>query len=306
MRIVLFGECMLEHSDSGEFRFGGDTLNTALYLSRMLPPGKVQVRYATGLGTDTDSDALIEAWQHEGLDTSLVLRLADKLPGRYQIHLNTDGQRRFEYWRDDSAAKHYLRDAGNPLLDTLKHQGCDYFYLSGISLAILSSSHRQMLLDTMARFCQEGGKVIFDNNYRPILWQQNPLPWYQKVMQMAYLVLLTDEDEYALYGGDDPDSILTRCQNWGIPNVLIKRGSQPCLIRTRRELTQVSGLKVEKVVDTSAAGDSFAAGFLASWLCGEPTDVAAKTGHALAARVIQYPGAIIPRSAMLDLMPIKE
>ncbi|GGO70092.1 sugar kinase [Bowmanella pacifica] len=306
MRIVLFGECMLEHSDSGEFRFGGDTLNTALYLSRMLPAGKVQVRYATALGIDQDSDALLATWQQEGLDTSLVLRLTDKVPGRYRIHLQPDGQRRFEYWRDDSAARYYLRDGNNPLLSVLENQDCDYFYLSGISLAILTPHHRQLLLDAMARFCQQGGKVIFDNNYRPVLWQQNPLPWYQKVMQLAYLVLLTDEDEYALYGDDDPEAILARCQTWGIPYVLIKRGNQPCLVRTRRELTQVSAQKVIKVVDTSAAGDSFAGGFLAAWLCGQPADVAAQNGHALAAHVIQHPGAIIPRSAMLDLMPIKE
>ncbi|WP_102795164.1 sugar kinase [Bowmanella denitrificans] len=304
MRIVFFGECMLEHCDSGAFRYGGDTLNTALYLARMAEPGKLQVRYATALGDDADSQTLLQNWQLEGLDTALVLQLADKLPGRYRIYTDDKGQRRFQYWRDDSAARHYLREANNPLLSLLKEQGCDYVYLSGISLAILSPEHRQRLLDALTEFCRSGGKLIFDNNFRPVLWRDDPLPWYEKAMQLAYLALLTDEDEYALYGGDSVDAILARTAH--IPYVLIKRGAQPCIIRSRKELSHVAGQRVAKVVDTSAAGDSFAAGFLSAWLCGVDVETAVTTGHRLAARVIQYPGAIIAAEAMQDLMPIKE
>ncbi len=51
-------------------------------------------------------------------------------------------------------------------------------------------------------------------------------------------------------------------------------------------------------VDTTAAGDSFAAGYLAARLRGEAPAAAARAGHRLAAVVITHPGAIIPREAM--------
>ncbi|MNY52760.1 2-dehydro-3-deoxygluconokinase [compost metagenome] len=51
-------------------------------------------------------------------------------------------------------------------------------------------------------------------------------------------------------------------------------------------------------MDTTAAGDSFSAGYLAVRLTGGTPAEAAKRGHLTASTVIQYRGAIIPREAM--------
>jgi 2-dehydro-3-deoxygluconokinase len=52
------------------------------------------------------------------------------------------------------------------------------------------------------------------------------------------------------------------------------------------------------VVDTTAAGDSFAAAYLAARLGGAGPADAAGAGHRLAGVVVQHAGAIIPRAAM--------
>jgi 2-dehydro-3-deoxygluconokinase len=65
---------------------------------------------------------------------------------------------------------------------------------------------------------------------------------------------------------------------------------------------EVPSEHVAKVLDTTAAGDSFSAGYLAARLTGfHPVD-AARAAHRLAAIVIQHPGAIIPRAAMSTVM----
>jgi 2-dehydro-3-deoxygluconokinase len=85
--------------------------------------------------------------------------------------------------------------------------------------------------------------------------------------------------------------------------VVIKRGADPTLVRSGDEDWQSVPIKqVQQVVDTTAAGDSFAAGYLSRRLQGAPPFVSASFGNELAARVIQYHGAIIPTEAMADLV----
>jgi 2-dehydro-3-deoxygluconokinase len=60
----------------------------------------------------------------------------------------------------------------------------------------------------------------------------------------------------------------------------------------------VRGDPAAKVVDTTAAGDSFAAAYLATRLSGADPAIAAAAGHRLAGTVVGYPGAIIPREGM--------
>ena len=81
--------------------YGGDTLNTAVYLSRLGTP----VDYVTALGDDSWSDELIAAWDAEGVGTGRVLRLPGRLPGLYIIQTDAKGERRFSYWRDTAAAR---------------------------------------------------------------------------------------------------------------------------------------------------------------------------------------------------------
>jgi 2-dehydro-3-deoxygluconokinase len=57
----------------------------------------------------------------------------------------------------------------------------------------------------------------------------------------------------------------------------------------------VPPVKVARIVDATAAGDSFNAGFLAATLRGEDPLQAAKLGHRCAAVVIGHHGAIVPR-----------
>lgn len=300
--IVFFGECMLEDSQVADFCFGGDTLNTAIYLKRTASK-QLNVMYATAIGIDPDSQQLLDAWQRELIDTKLVQRIPNRQLGRYQILLDDRGERQFSYQRKNSAATAYFEQENTPLETLLLTKKIDYFYVSGISFAILPDSAKARLLTCIDKFKQQGGTVIFDNNYRPALWQNsNAQHYYQQIMKLTNIALLTDEDEYLLFGDSTPEQIIERAKNWGVAEIVIKRGDKPCIVSSDNGLEIVPTTPLQDVIDTCAAGDAFAAGYLSRRLQGESCRVSAELGHQLAAVVIQYMGAIAPRAAICKLM----
>ena len=291
-KIAVVGECMIELSEKGAAvnrGFGGDTLNTSVYMARQTDASALGVHYVTALGTDTFSQQMLESWQRENVQTDLIQRMADRLPGLYYIETDDTGERTFYYWRNEAAAKFWLESEQSAAICE-ELATFDYLYLSGISLAILSPTSREKLL-TLLRECRaNGGKVIFDNNYRPRLWssKEETQRVYQQMLACTDIAFLTLDDEDALWGEKPVAEVIAR----GADSCLVAIAGQPL-----REVPAVK-LPKEKVVDTTAAGDSFSAGYLAVRLTGGDAESAAKRGHLTASTVIQYRGAIIPREAM--------
>jgi 2-dehydro-3-deoxygluconokinase len=303
--VYAIGECMIELQKSVhgqgtmDYRFGGDTLNTAVYMARLLDPALVNVAYVTGLGTDGMSAEMLAAWEREGIDTACVQRLPDRLPGIYMIETDPDGERRFHYWRKDAAARHWLAAPGaDKVLDQLA--SARMVYLSGISLAILSPGDRDLLIATLARCRAAGGSVVFDNNYRPRLWEDadTARDVYGRVLAHADIALLTLDDEVALYGEADAYDVIERTRTLGVGEVVVKCGGAPCVVWHDGLVHEVAPQPVKDVIDTTAAGDSFGAAYMAARLRGKGAEDAARAGHRLAGTVIRHRGAIIPRDAM--------
>ena len=304
-KIAVIGECMIELSEKNgavNRGFGGDTLNTSVYIARQTSADALSVHYVTALGTDTFSQQMMDAWQGEQVQTSLIQRMENRLPGLYYIETDDTGERTFYYWRNEAAAKFWLEsEQASAICEELAT--FDYLYLSGISLAILSPSSREKLFSLLHECRANGGKVIFDNNYRPRLWnsREETQQVYQQMLTCTDIAFLTLDDEDALWGDKPVEEVIARTQAAGVSEVVIKRGADSCLVAVNGEaLAEVPAVKLpkEKVVDTTAAGDSFSAGYLAVRLTGGSAEEAAKRGHLTASTVIQYRGAIIPREAM--------
>ncbi len=298
-RIALIGECMIELQQradgSLQQRFGGDTLNTAVYLSRAMGD-KAQVDYVTALGDDSFSDAMCQIWKDEGIGLGMVQRLPGRLPGLYCIQTDANGERRFLYWRNEAAVRDcFTTPAAEPILAALPDY--DVLYFSGITLAVLGAQGREKLIQTLIEARQRDARIVFDNNYRPRLWASVDAARaaYRSVLPYVDLALLTVDDEQALFGFADCDEVFATYAQIGTPEVVLKRGAEACLIRCEGEVFEVPAQKVEKVVDTTAAGDSFSAAYLAARLMGDSPEEAARAGHQLASRVIQIPGALIPK-----------
>ncbi len=301
--IAVIGECMLELSKADRsaparglpmtMNYGGDTLNTSIYLSR----SGVPTRYVTALGDDIMSDWLLQEWQAEGIDCSLVERMPNSVPGMYMINVAADGERSFLYWRKGSPASRLFDDIDRTerLFDALA--GCSHLYLSGISLGILPEKSLHGLFGYLTAYRQAGGKIIFDGNYRPNLWinAATARQVYTQMYSLTDLALPTLEDESLLFGFETAEQVIDALQKHGVPEIVVKMGGSGCLLAQGKARQRVAAVQVTPV-DTTAAGDSFNAGFLAARLNGCSGAEACQAGHALASEVIQHRGAIIPRS----------
>lgn len=296
--IALIGECMIELNGEpfGAMRqtYGGDSLNTATYLARISP--QTRVHYVSALGDDPLSRGMRARWQEDGIDTAHVLADPARQPGLYLIQLDAHGERTFLYWRNDSAARYLLQHPDFPQTAAFLHT-CDAVYLSGISLAILPAEDRARLIELLGAYAQNGGKVVFDGNYRPRLWQsvQDTRAAYQALLPHVQLALMTFDDEQALWGDGDYEQSILRLHAAGVREAVLKIGAGGALYAQGAARLDLPTQAVANVADTTSAGDAFNAGFLSGWLHGADIRECGARGNRLAGVVIQHKGAIIPK-----------
>lgn len=300
--IACIGECMIEltqGASSGLSRgYGGDTLNTAIYLSRL----GAKVDYITALGDDPFSDEMIAGWRSEGVGTERVVRIAGKLPGLYAIRTSEAGERSFYYWRESAAARKLLDlPETGALLDALASY--DLIYLSGITLSLYSEAGRSRLAAALARAHAGKTRVAFDTNFRARGWPVLEIARnaYRDVLNVADIALASVDDLSPLYGVQTSADMMDRLATG---EIVLKLSEPACIVRANGTDVRIAARPVANVVDTTAAGDSFSAAYLAARLEGAVPVEAAQAGHRLAGAVVGYRGAIIPRSAMpSDILP---
>lgn len=114
-------------------------------------------------------------------------------------------------------------------------------------------------------------------------------------------ILFANEDEIlSLYQLDDFESVAKRIQ--GVVEIAaLTRSEKGSVIVTADAITPVPTRPVDKVVDTTGAGDAYAAGFLAAYTQGRDLTTAAVLGSLLASLIIQQIGAR-PSASVQDLL----
>ena len=300
-RVACIGECMVELRETADGTLrrghGGDTLNTAVYLARL----GVTTDYVTALGDDGWSEEMLASWRAEGVGTGLVRRVSGHLPGLYIIQTDVTGERRFLYWRDSAAARRLFElPQQEALLSALA--GYDLLYASGISLSIYPPAGREALFSAMAAVRARGGRVAFDTNFRPRAWPDLTLArsLFRDAFGRADVVFASEEDLEHLFGAAGEAEF----ERYAEKAERVLKLRRPAVRLCGSE--EIEAEAVRHVVDTTAAGDSFAAAYLAGRLRGDGPGAAARAGHRLAGVVIGHPGAIVPREAMPWLERVHE
>ena len=296
---VSIGECMVElaREPDGRFglAFGGDTFNTAAYMAR----AGIEVAYATALGDDPYSSGIMATARAENVSTDLIITLPGRMPGLYLIETTAQGERSFWYWRDRAAARELFECTGAAnVIEAIAAARLVYF--SGITLSLYTAKAIDSMADAVAAARAQGAVIAMDSNYRPRGWGgdlNRARATFARFWALADIALPTFDDEQVLWGDNMPADTTNRLCDLGITEIVVKQGSDGARVRAGGQDLVVPCPAPVNAVDTTAAGDSFNAGYLARRLLGDGPADAAILAHRLAGVVIQHRGAMVPKAA---------
>lgn len=289
--LVAIGEGMVEFHAEGIdlFRrgFAGDVVNTLIHAARQ----GLSTALVSRIGDDAFGLLLRAAWEGEGIDLSH----APTVPGEngvYFIVTDDQGEREFVYRRTGSAASQ-LSPAD---LDVEWISTARMILLSGITQAISDSAEA-----TVAKAASLGRPSAFDPNYRPRLWARRggsgaARAAFAAVAPQVEWILPSYPSDLPLVGAEDasPHDALAVFAASGA-SVAMKLGADGVLLRHRGRSVHLPAVSVEKVIDTTGAGDAWNAAFLAALMSGEAPEPAALQANVRAADTLGYRGAIPPR-----------
>lgn len=257
--ILCSGEALIDmlprQSTEGENVFapyaGGAVFNTAIALGRLdVPTG-----FFSGLSTDLFGTLLAETLAASGVSSDHAHR-SDR-PTTLAFVTLTDGHASYAFY-DENTAGRMLTPDDLPILG----DDVDAMFFGGISLMVepCASAYEAFCLAEAPRRV-----TMLDPNIRPGFIRDADVYRARvgRMIAVADIVKLSDEDLAWLTGQDDIDSGVASLLGKGPALICITRGSEGVTGYTSAGATHVPANKVE-VVDTVGAGDTFNAGLLAA------------------------------------------
>jgi len=222
-RVVAVGEAVIEFIRGGDGRFGigcaGDAFNVAIYLAR----AGIDAAFATALGDDAYSDAIVALAAAEGVASDLVLRVRGRLPGLAVVDTDATGARRHHDWRGEAPARELFEqpDWGR-VAEGLTRAKLIYF--SGITLSLYSNNGLGRMLAVVEMARQQGVKVAFDGNFRPRGWHgdvSRARTVFMEALKRVDMALPAYDDEAVLWGDPSPEATVERLQAFGVGEIVV-------------------------------------------------------------------------------------
>ena len=255
---------------------GGQAANVACWITRT----DNQAHLVARVGNDPVGFALVSDLDKYGVAHKDLMR-SGRPSGVVVILVDSNGERTMF---PDNGANADLELSDLPALD-----GFDGVFVSGYSL--LDSRSRDAALKMIDKAKKANLPIFLDpttTGAMKSVGKEEILKW----VALMDGVLLNNEEARYLGGSDDIEIAEENLQKL-TPLVVIKLGSRGAMAINKGEFVKVPAVTTN-VVDTTGAGDSFAAGFIPKWLQSGDLELSLNAGAALAAKCVATVGARPP------------
>jgi sugar/nucleoside kinase (ribokinase family) len=246
---------------------GGNSINTAIALSRL----GISVRVAAAVGNDRFGRFIRDRLREEGIDDAGLVVLAGAKTSTSIVLIETSGERRFLHLRGVSAL------FSGQALDWGQVAGSRIFhYANAFALPAFDESSLEPALKRAHDLgCLTSMNVCWDVHGR---WLKTVHP----ALAHTDFIFPNQAEGQQLTGETEPAAIAARLRGMGVKTVIVKLGAAGCYVDSPQGSFTSPGFAVQPV-DTTGAGDCFAAGFLAAICRGHALPVAARHANATGA-----------------------
>jgi len=258
---------------------GGCASNVATGLARL---GEKPLLVAC-MGDDQTADILVDAWEKQGVDARYVKRIPGKDTGVSVGLVDSDFQPRFIH---TSGANAELK--GETLnLDIFKEQRIDFMHIAGYF--VLPGLLKSGFADTLARVQEAGVFISLDVVRSPTMKTPESL-W--NILPNLDLFMCNLQEAEIMTGVSDPAGAVSVFQEKGARSVIIKLGAEGCWLADADRAMHIPGIEIKQVVDTTGAGDAFAAGLVSALRQGKDIEEACRFGAKQGAFTTGFLGAV--------------
>ncbi len=284
------GECLIELYEDTRHSYkqsiAGDIFNTLFYASRL----GLKTGFISNLGSDDLTRNILEVMDREGIDRACTIQSDTKTNGIYLISTNESGDPHYSFWRNESAARETLQTIDLRKLEEYI-AASKYFHFSAIALAIL---YKREVLISLLQNLQGKVKISFDTNFRTGLWDDisKLKTFIESSSSFVDVLFVSKTDDENIFGSRTADAAMKYYSELGYRLIIFKQGSDDVFAWDGTAIIQVATIPEVRVVDATAAGDAFNAGFISAQIRGESIRDSICFGNECAANVIGIKGAL--------------
>lgn len=209
-----------------------------------------------------------------------LLATCDLPSGIASTFISTDGERTFGT---------YLGAAATLRAEDLSRKmfaGYNYLYIEGYLL-----QDHDLMLRAVQLAKEEGLQVCLDMaSYNVVEAERD---FFDQLIVKYVDIVFANESEALAYTGKAPhealEEIASKCSI-----AVVKTGKEGSLVKKGTEVIQLLSCPIDNVLDTTGAGDFYAAGFMYGLTCGYSLEKCVQISTILATAVIQEVGTTLP------------
>ena len=293
INVCSIGEAMIEISNINNSlynqSFAGDTLNFCNYLDKK----KLNAFFLSAIGKSEINQSLLDFVKSKKISIKYIKQINQFELGLYLIKNKDNGEKKFFYWRDESAAKQYFNNID--FLNLYKElKNFDYIYFSGITLSIIHISKLNNFIKLLKLLKNKKIKIVFDLNIRLSRWNKKNLNnFLDSVLKFVDIFFLSGEDMNYWKNKNNLKSYEQIVRKYKIKHSIFRKNARFTYVFLNKTRYVFKNKLLKKVVDTSGAGDGFNAAYLSNFIVNNDPVLALKAGSSLGSKIIMKKGAIV-------------